>query len=138
MPSSDDSPNPIEEYFLANKGHLIWKWMHYFDIYHRHFVPYRDKPVTIVEFGALHGGSLQMWKHYFGAQARIVGIDINPLCQKLEESQIEIVIGDQSDRSFLRALSDKIGPIDIIIEDGGHQMNQQIASFEEMFPAVKS
>lgn len=138
MLNSDGSPNPLEEYFLANKGRLIWKWMHYFEIYHRHFAPYRDKPVTIVEFGVLHGGSLQMWKHYFGRSARIVGVDINPLCQDLEEDQIEIVIGDQDDRNFLRALKEKTGPVDVLIEDGGHQMTQQIATFKEMFPALKS
>lgn len=60
----------------------------------RILAPYRDKEVTIVEFGLVHGGSLQMWKHSFGPRARVVGVDINPLCQTLEEAQIEIVIGD--------------------------------------------
>lgn len=128
--------NPLTEYFLANDGRLIHKWMHYFDIYHRHFQRYRDKPVTIVEFGVSHGGSLQMWKSYFGPRARIVGVDINPKCADLGEPQIEIVIGDQEDRQFLRSLADKLGDIDVLIEDGGHTMTQQIATFEEMWPNV--
>ncbi len=129
--------NPLEEYFEANPGRLIHKWMHYFEIYHRHFEPFRGRPVTVAEFGVYHGGSLQMWKHYFGPEARIVGIDINPACKDLVEDQIEIVIGDQEDRGFLAALRDRLGPVDIVIDDGGHTMAQQIATFEEMFKAVR-
>lgn len=137
MISRKTGRNPLEQYFLHNKGRLIHKWMHYFDIYDRHFSPYRNKPITVVEFGVFHGGSMQMWKHYFGKKARIIGIDINPACKQLEEKQVEIYIGDQEDRKFLRELRKKVGPIDVLIEDGGHGMQQQIVTFEEMFPAIK-
>lgn len=136
-PSSSVEGNPLADYFHANNGgRRINKWLHYFDIYHRHLQPYRDKPVTIVEFGVESGGSLQMWKSYFGPQARIVGVDINPKCAALAEPQIEIVIGDQDDRQFLRSLADRVGSIDVLIEDGGHRMTQQIATFEEMWPGI--
>jgi hypothetical protein len=131
-------PNPLEEYFEANEGRLIHKWMHYFEIYHRHFEPFRGRPVTVLEFGVYHGGSLQMWKHYFGPQARIVGVDINPACKELVEDGIEIVIGDQENRAFLAALRGRLGPVEIVIDDGGHTMAQQIATFEEMFKAVRA
>lgn len=131
-------PNPLEEYFEANEGQLIHKWMHYFEIYHRHFERFRGGPVTVLEFGVYHGGSLQMWKHYFGPDARIVGVDINPACKELVDDQIEIVIGDQEDRVFLAALRERLGPVDIVIDDGGHTMAQQIATFEEMFQAVRN
>jgi hypothetical protein len=32
----------------------------------------------------------------------------------------KILIGSQEDRNFLRSFIDKIGPIDILIDDGGH------------------
>lgn len=131
-----DEDNPLRQYFLANEGRLIHKWMHYFDIYQTHLRRFRAEPVTLVEFGVYHGGSLQMWKHYLGADARIIGIDINPACKTLEEPQIEVRIGDQEDRTFLAGLREEIGHIDILIDDGGHTMGQQIATFEEMFPAV--
>lgn len=133
---SETSGNPLRDYFEANRGRLIHKWIHYFDIYHRHFASYRGRPITLVEFGVFHGGSLQMWKQYFGPQARIVGVDINPDCASLAEEQVEIRIGDQSDREFLRSLAADVGEIDILIDDGGHMMRQQIVTFEEMFPAV--
>lgn len=129
--------NPLRDYFVANPGRLIHKWMHYFDVYHRHFERFRGQPVTIIEFGVYHGGSLQMWRHYFGAGARIVGVDINPACKSLEEDQITVVIGDQEDRAFLAELRETVGPADIVIDDGGHTMAQQIATFEEMFRAVR-
>jgi hypothetical protein len=125
--------NPLREYLQNNPGRLIDKWVHYFDIYSRHLAPFRGQPVTLVEFGVLHGGSLQMWKHYFGPQARIIGVDINPLCLSLAEEQVKIYIGDQGDRAFLRRIAEEIGSIDIVIEDGGHHMGQQIATFEEMY-----
>ena len=87
--------NPLEKYFRSNKKRLIHKWLHYFEIYHRHFERFRGKPVTVVEFGVSQGGSLQMWKHYFGPRARIIGIDVNPDCAMYVEPQIEVLIGSQ-------------------------------------------
>ena len=128
--------NPLWKYFSHNKGRMILKWHHYFDIYHNHFCRFRDQPVTILEIGAYQGGSLQMWKSYFGPNAKIYGVDINPRCKELEEDQIRIFIGDQADRGFLRELREEIGHIDIVIDDGGHTMIQQITTFEELFPFI--
>lgn len=126
-------PNKLEKIFYKNKDRLIYKWVHYLDIYDKYFKMYCNKPVTIVEFGVYHGGSLQMWKKYFGPRARIIGIDINPQCKKFEEKQIKIFVGDQADASFLHRLCKEIGPVDIIIDDGGHTMKQQITTFKEMW-----
>lgn len=125
-------------YFRANQGRLIHKWLHYFDIYDRHFAPFRGKPITVLEFGVAQGGSLQMWKNYFGSKARIVGVDIDPRCAKLTEDRVEVVIGDQDDRDFLRGLGEKLGTVDVLIEDGGHTMTQQIATFEELWPRISN
>lgn len=130
--------NPLEEYFQNNKGHLIDKWVHYFDVYHKYFSQFRGKKITLLEFGVANGGSLQMWKDYFGANARIIGVDIDKRCKNLEEEQIEIYIGDQESRYFLKNLIKQTGPLDIVIDDGGHFMNQQIITFEEVFCAVKN
>lgn len=130
--------NPLREYFERNPGRLINKWMHYFDVYHRHFQRFRGRPCTIVEFGVFHGGSLQMWKDYFGPQARIVGVDINPRLKDLGEPGVEIHIGDQGDRGFLRQLAKQVGPIDLLLDDGSHLVHHQIAVVEELYTAVKS
>ncbi|MDR0913062.1 MAG: class I SAM-dependent methyltransferase [Methanobrevibacter sp.] len=135
--SSRPSENPLEDYFYNNDKKYIDKWEHYFNIYHKHFKKFRNNEVTVLEFGVFKGGSLQMWKDYFGKKARIIGVDINPECEKLTENQIEVYIGDQENRAFLKSLMKKIGPVDVVIEDGGHQMKQQIHTFEEVFPNVK-
>lgn len=128
--------NPLREYFERNPGRAIDRWLHYFDIYHRHFQRFRGEPVTLLEIGVYQGGSLQMWREYFGPRARIIGVDINPRVQQLAEPGIEIAVGDQADRGFLRALRNRVGPIDILIDDGGHTMAQQLTTLEELFGAV--
>jgi hypothetical protein len=128
--------NDLQRYFERNPGRLIHKWQHYFEIYDRHFSRFKGTDVHVVEFGVAHGGSLQMWKHYFGPRARIWGVDINPHCKDVEEDRIEILIGSQEDRDFLRSLRHEIPRVDILIDDGGHTMRQQIATFEELFSHV--
>jgi predicted O-methyltransferase YrrM len=124
--------------FFENKPHrMIHKWMHYFEIYERHFAKFRGKPMSMLEFGVLHGGSLQMWKYYFGKEARIYGADINPRCAELAEEQIEILLADQEDRESLRAICRKLPPFDIILDDGGHTMKQQVITFEETWNHLK-
>ena len=128
--------NDLQRYFESNTGRLIDKHTHYFDIYERYFAKYRNTDVTFLEIGIYNGGSLQMWKHYFGPKAKIFGVDINPECKKLEEDQIKIYVGDQADKSFLKQLTEKIPRPDIVLDDGGHFMNQQINTFEVLYPFV--
>jgi hypothetical protein len=129
--------NDLETYFNNNTGRVIDKWMHYFEVYDRHFSKYRGKEVVILEIGTWHGGSLQMWKSYFGDKAKIYGMDIDPDCKNAEEENIKIFIGSQSDRAFLRKVKSELPPLDILIDDGGHTMLQQIVSFEVLFDHVK-
>ena len=128
--------NDLERYFNNNTGRPIQKWQHYFDIYDRHFSRFRGAEVHVVEIGVDQGGSLQMWKDYFGQNAKIYGVDINYTCKELEEENIEIFIGDQENRGFLESLTVKIPRIDILIDDGGHRMEQQINTFEVLFPHI--
>jgi len=136
MTAITSAGNPLLDYFLGNPGRLVTKWLGYFDVYHRHLERFRGKPVTVLEFGVFHGGSLQMWRHYFGSEARVIGVDIQPVCKTFEEEGILVRIGDQEDRAFLRRLVAEFAPFDVVIEDGGHQMGQQIATFEEIFPRM--
>jgi hypothetical protein len=43
--------NPLRAYFEGGPERLLHKWVHYFDIYHRHLAPYRGRHLTVVEFG---------------------------------------------------------------------------------------
>ena len=63
--------NDLEKYFRQNDKRLIHKWAHYFDVYDRHFSKYRNKEIVVLEIGVSQGGSLQMWRNYFGTDAQI-------------------------------------------------------------------
>jgi hypothetical protein len=129
--------NPLAEYFFSNPGRLICKWHHYFAIYHKHFARFRGRAPIVMEIGVFHGGSLQMWHEYFGQGTRIVGIDIDPRCRRFEDANTTVLIGDQSDRRFLAEVREIVPSVDILIDDGGHTMVQQITTFEELYPHVQ-
>jgi hypothetical protein len=129
--------NPLRDYFNANKeGNGIWKFEHYFDIYQHHFSKYVGKEVHIVEVGIYSGGSLKMWKSYFGDKCKIYGIDIVEECLSYESEGIKIFIGDQENRSFWKSFKEKVPRVDILIDDGGHLVEQQIATLEEILPHI--
>lgn len=129
----EQSFNDLDKFFYQREHRLIHKFIHYTEGYDRFFSKFRGKKVTLLEIGVYQGGSLQMWKDYLGEKAQIIGLDINPECKKVEEENIKIFIGDQQDREYLRWLKKQIDSVDIIIDDGGHMMEQQIISFEELF-----
>ncbi len=126
--------NDLEKYFLDNDKRWLHKWFHYFEIYDRYFHKFRDKEISILEIGIFNGGSLQMWKDYFGPKVKIYGVDIVEECKQFEEDQITVLIGSQEDSSFWDTVKNSLPKFDIIIDDGGHTMNQQITTYECMFP----
>jgi cephalosporin hydroxylase len=130
--------SPLQEFIEARRQGLgIWKWQHYLDVYHRHFDRFRGQPVRVLEIGLYSGGSLDMWRDYFGPQAQIYGVDIQPECRAYESEGVQIFIGDQGDRSFWRRFRHRVPILDIVIDDGGHLSEQQIVSFEELLPFLQ-
>lgn len=122
--------------FLVNDEKIIHKWLHYFPIYERFFSPWRNKSVLFLEIGVFEGGSLQMWKRFFGPLATVVGIDINAACRVHEEDGVHIRIGDQSDPEFLQGLIDEFGVFDIVLDDGSHEMDDLKDTFQFMYPKL--
>jgi len=94
--------------------------------------------MRILEIGINQGGSVLMWLNYFGPNCMYYGVDINPECKKLEKindkKNVQIFIGDQADQTFLAYLITQIPKVDVIIDDGGHWMEQQINSLDILFP----
>lgn len=123
--------------FFAHRGRIVKKWVHYLDIYEKYFAGYRDTPVRMLEIGVYKGGSLDMWREYFGADATIFGIDIDPECAAYATPPNQIRIGSQDDPQFLRSVANEIGPLDIVLDDGSHIGRHQRVSFDTLFPAVK-
>lgn len=128
---------PLQKLFESHTGRLVHKWNHYFDVYEKYFSPYRGGQMNMLEIGISHGGSLQLWREYFGELANIFAVDINPECNRFEEEKTKIFIGSQDDEAFLNQLKSALPDLDILIDDGGHTMNQQITTFKHLFPLVK-
>ena len=84
------------------------KWKNYFYIYDKLFEKYRNKKIIFVEIRVFSGGSLIMWRNFFGKKAKIIGIDLNPESKKFEKYGFKIFIGDQSKDSFWRNFFSKI------------------------------
>jgi len=122
----------VWDVFQAHSGRQIDKWRHYFDVYEKHFARYVGTPVRMLEIGIDHGGSLQMWKEYFGPQATIIGIDIEPRCAEYREPQIEVHIRDQCDSSIAQ-----LGPFDIVLDDGSHQIKHQEMTYDHLWPRCR-
>ena len=133
-----DHTNPLRDYFdSVTKGRGIWKWLHYFDIYHRHFRKFVGREVHVVEVGIYSGGGLDMWKAYFGPKCKVYGVDIEDACRTYADDRTEVFIGDQGDRDFWGKFKKEVPDVDILIDDGGHAPEQQIVTLEEILPHLR-
>jgi len=134
-----EDTNPLRHFFQERRtGPGIWKWDHYFDIYDRHFRRFRGTDVHVLEIGVYSGGSLDMWRDYFGPGCSMYGVDIEDACRAYERDGVKIFIGDQADRNFWGAFRAAVPRVDIVIDDGGHEAEQQIVTLEELVPHMRS
>ena len=134
----DATENPLRAYFDNHKtGRGIWKWEHYLDVYHHHFRKFVGREVHVLEIGIFSGGSLEMWKKYFGARCKVYGVDIEEACKVYDEEGVRVFIGDQSDRLFWRRFKQEVPALDIVIDDGKHAPEHQIATLEEILPHLR-
>ena len=126
----------LELFYKSKKKSL--KWQKYFPVYECLLSKYKNKKITFVEVGILNGGSLEIWKEYFGKDSRIIGIDKNPDCKKFENENYEVFIGSQSDPIFWKNFYNKVGKVDIILDDGGHTNDQQLITLLESLDFIKN
>ncbi|WKD86887.1 Mycinamicin VI 2''-O-methyltransferase [Polaribacter huanghezhanensis] len=110
--------------------------------YMTHLKKFRLKKINLLEIGVggyknplIGGQSLRMWKKYFPF-GRIFSLDIYDK-SSLQENRIKIFKGSQVDKDFLEGVSDYIGEINIIIDDGSHINEHVIESFNILFPKLK-
>lgn len=124
--------------FVQTSGAGVDKWNHYLPLYEHYFAPCRHKPVKLLEIGVLKGGSLEMWRKYFGPEATIYGIDINPACARFDGHAGQVRIGSQADPEFLNAVVDEMGGVDIVLDDGSHVMAHIRTSLATLFPRLST
>jgi hypothetical protein len=122
-------------YSLEN---LCDKWEPYLDIYETWFHKFRGKSPRILEIGVYKGGSAELWRDYFGTGTFIIGVDIDPSTKQYETDDFKVVIGDAADpKTFWNHSAFFKEQFDIVIDDGGHHMQQQISALKICYEMVK-
>lgn len=91
------------------------------------FSDLRDTFKSVLELGIFAGGSLRLW-HEFFPNANILGLDCNLPYTKFP-ARIRMKQGRQEDSKILQHLKEQ-GPYDLIIDDAGHQFEEQVKSYD--------
>jgi hypothetical protein len=135
--AASQASGALADLFFRHQGRIIHKWIHYLEIYERYFAPYRSKPIKFLEIGVYKGGSLELWREYFGESATIFGIDVDPECVNHVTLPNQVRIGSQDDHFFLQQVINEMGVPDIVLDDGSHLGRHQRKSFDVLFPMLK-
>lgn len=113
---------------------------HYGQFYDKYFSEYRGSK-KVLEIGVDTGISIQAWLDYFPA-ATIYGTDIliqDNLRFSDPDSRVILFAGDQGNKEDLdRFMNIHGGNFDVIIDDGGHTMQQQQLTLKTYFPYLRT
>jgi len=124
----------FSEIWDAHEGLYSVKHETFPDLYDHHLGRFVGTDCTLIEFGILRGGSLQIWRKFLGSKARIIGVDCEPHDDwKKLNGDAETVVGFQEDAKLLADLP----AADIVIDDAGHFPDPQIATFDALWPRLK-
>lgn len=123
--------------YVTGSEQLIHKWHHYLPIYDRYFSKWRGTNVRFLEIGVSKGGSISMWRKYFGDDAIIYGIDIDESCAQYDGLAGSVRIGSQDDPRFLERVIEEMGGVDVVLDDGSHVMQHVRTSAEIILPILE-
>jgi hypothetical protein len=102
--------------------------------YEKTLANYKDKTITLLEIGVNAGRSLELWAKYFNEDSIIIGIDKKmTVPYKPSKKNMRYIIGDATKEETVKKLDD----IDIIIDDGSHRIQDQLKSFNLLYPKLK-
>lgn len=134
----------LAELAVQESGQPFLKWWQYFTAYDRELGVLaaesregrRKNPLRVLEIGVWRGGSLGLWRRYFGPQAVIFGVDIDPASSTFGVTDGQIRIGSQVDTAFMNDVVDDMGGVDVIIDDGSHISANVIATLHDLWPRL--
>ena len=134
-----DTTTSLERYFDSNLvGPGLCKFRNYFNVYERHLARFRGTSVSVIEIGIYSGGSLKMWRSYFGPNATIIGVDLAHSTKVFEKnptygSPDQIHIGSQGNISFWEEIKRLVPRIDVVLDDGSHFAPHQITTLTALY-----
>ncbi len=136
-PGGDEHVSTLAELCAQHQTDKCASHHNYLELYDTFFAPLRSRAERVLEIGVLGGESVRMWEAYF-SRAAIFGIDIDDASQHQTE-RIRTFVADQANREQLTRFIDEHGSgFDIVVDDGGHSMEQQQVSFGFFFPHLRS
>jgi cephalosporin hydroxylase len=134
--AAEKTQSELHKLFYSNADTLVFKWRHYLKIYEDHLSRFRNTPFHMLEIGVAQGGSLSLWRRYFGPEALLFGIDIDDRCRQFDKRDAHVRIGSQDDPAFLRSVVSEMGGVDVVLDDGSHMASHQLTSFQVLFPLL--
>lgn len=108
----------------------------YIRIYETVFAPLRDSARHVLEIGIYSGAFLKVLADYF-ANAQIYGIDINLSNLRFGKNDPRINVYEMSGADMKSVKRLNVDYFDLIIEDGSHIPDEQVATFENYAPFVR-
>lgn len=110
---------------LINDGYISLPH-DYLRHYEMLFKDFRDKAITLIEFGCAEGASLRLWEDYF-QRATIYGVDIVTKAQYFVTDRINIVIGNAAEQDTYDTIEQDLEGKQptIIIDDASHAWSEQ-------------
>src|ERR1700761_6707536 len=91
---------------------LAYAW-DYLRHYEELFSKWRHSEINLIEIGVETGASLKMWSRFFD-KATIIGLDIDPACQRFAEGRVQVRIGSQENPAFLQEVAAAYPPTIVI------------------------
>jgi hypothetical protein len=137
VPAAEKTQSELHILFYGTTGTLVYKWRHYLKIYEDHLSRFQNTPFHMLEIGVHQGGSLSLWRRYFGPKALLFGIDIDDSCRRFDEHDAHVRIGSQNDPVFLQSVVSEMDGVDVVLDDGSHKASHQLTSFQTLFPLLK-
>lgn len=113
------------------------RWHNYTKIYALYFGPIKEKRLKFLEIGIYRGSSVKLWENYFkNAELHFIDVSLDNAVYFSQRAHYHIADQTNPDQ-LINVMKETGGEFDIIIDDGGHTMTQQIVSFQTLFPYLK-
>ena len=128
----DKNLNFLFEYFSSLK-----QLVGYADCFHENLNELKNKKLDILEIGLAKGGGIASLYFYF-PNSNLIGVDNNPFRILYKSNRIRNIYVDTSSKKILQNLTSHLNQkFDIILDDCGHRLIDQILCFSENFKNLK-
>jgi len=118
-------------------GDKILGGHNYSPFYEKYLKKYKKKNINILEIGSLHGSSAAALFFYF-LKPKIVCADISPFFIRSFSKNIRPIYIDTQSEKVIKKVSQYLDiKFDIIIDDGSHNIKDQMISLKCLFPYLK-